>query len=216
MNDYTNNYINGEEYQRIYCRVSSEPLRPDYQKRILKSDEMLCVSEFCKDYGWSTRKMNKWMGDHGLQYKRAKGTSWIPNNKWERMGLVIMRDNDYYGCCGTIYFSCINYWTPVARVLIDEMLREEGVLPVEERKVIASAGRGVVDRARTEGRGNRVTAKGIVERMTAKGIVDRVTADQDTMACRSTEANERMKCLEADAEAMINAMMSTGRRTSYA
>ena len=105
-----------------------------YRGRLLNSDYTLRVSDFCGDYGWSTRKMNKWMGDHGIQYKRAKGACWIPSLMWEKLGLVYMENRDYYGRNGMIQFSCVNYWSPMARVLIYDLLRSEGILPVEERE----------------------------------------------------------------------------------
>ena len=104
----------------------------DYRKRTMESDEMLKVSEFCRDYGWSTQKMNKWLGEHGIQYKRAKGASWIPSLRWERLGLVVMKNNDYYGRNGIMSFSCTNYWSPMARVLIHDILSREGIHPVGE------------------------------------------------------------------------------------
>ena len=122
------------EYEKIirtwYRHDESE--HSNYRRKTMESDEMLKVSEFCGDYGWSAQRMNKWLGEHGIQYKRAKGASWIPSLRWERLGLVLMITNDYYGKFGMVYFSCTNYWSPVARVMIHDILSREGIHPVEE------------------------------------------------------------------------------------
>ena len=68
-----------KEYEKLLSSHRTDPADEvsDYRMKTMESGQMLKVSEFCGDYGWSVQKMNKWLADHGIQYKRAKGASWM-------------------------------------------------------------------------------------------------------------------------------------------
>lgn len=105
----------------------------DYRKRIFLWDEDLPIRDFCGDYGMTTRKMNKWLQEHGIQY-RANG-EWIPKPALQRRGYVICGFEEFRGRTGYVYPSSLNYWTPEGRAFLYDYLKAHGVLPLEEREI---------------------------------------------------------------------------------
>lgn len=112
-----------------------------YRSSIGHSRYALTVSEFCHDYGWSIRKMNKWLGEHGFQYKVARQRCWIPNQSLEDSGYVVMKSGEHYLGSGFVDLYCKNYWTPSGRLLIHDKLKEEDILPLVEYETAACKAR---------------------------------------------------------------------------
>ena len=105
-----------------------------YRDSIQNSYIPKCVADFCCDYGWSVRKMNKWLHDHGMQFKRANQGSWIPASDLESMGYVIMKSCEAYLGGGYVDFYCKNYWTPKGRLMIHDKLAAEGVFSIVDEE----------------------------------------------------------------------------------
>lgn len=106
-------------------------VRSSYRARILRSGKDLPVKDFCKDYGWSTRKMNSWLWDHEMQAKVTNG--WEPELLYENLGYVFQGVSTFMGPTGLIHPTLLTFWTPEGRAYIYDTLRAEGILPLEER-----------------------------------------------------------------------------------
>ena len=103
---------------------------PDYRKRIILWETDLPVRDFCGNYGMTTRKMNKWLQDHGIQF-RVNG-EWIPKPILEKKGYVICGYEEFRGRTGYVYPHSINYWTPAGRAFLYDFMKFHGLVPLEE------------------------------------------------------------------------------------
>lgn len=114
----------------VEMAATVETTNSTYRDSIQNSYIPKRVADFCCDYGWSVRKMNKWLHDHGMQFKCATQGSWVPASDLEPHGYVIMKSCEVYLGGGYVDFYCKNYWTPKGRLMIHDKLAAEGIFPI--------------------------------------------------------------------------------------
>ena len=107
-----------------------------YYDVVLNCKDALSVSVIAKDYGWSAKKMNQYLHEHGVQYKQ--GGTWLLYQRYAEQGYTSTRTNTHLGKDGDVHTGVHTYWTQKGRLFIYDLLKEHGVLPlVEQMKEMA-------------------------------------------------------------------------------
>lgn len=105
--------------------------KASYYDVVLNCKDALSVSVIAKDYGWSAKKMNQYLHEHGVQYKQ--GNTWLLYARYAEQGYTSTRTNTHLGKDGDVHTSVHTYWTQKGRLFIYDLLKENGVLPLVER-----------------------------------------------------------------------------------
>ena len=90
------------------------------------------ISTIAKDYGKSAIWLNKWLHEHGVQYKQ--GQVWLLYQKYAGMGYVKSKTytvSDDKGDPNAKLHTC---WTQKGRIFLYNFLKERGVLPMCEQE----------------------------------------------------------------------------------
>ena len=105
--------------------------KASYFDVVLSCKELLSITRISKDYGWSAQKMNDWLKEQGVQYKR--GQIWLLYQKYAEMGYTSTKTNVYLGEDGATHSKVHTYWTQKGRLFIYQKMKEAGHLPLIER-----------------------------------------------------------------------------------
>lgn len=98
-----------------------------YYDVVLRCKDAVNISVIAKDYGWSAQKMNEYLHDKGIQYKR--GGIWLLYQKYAAMGYTKTFTNLYSDSKAITHAGVHTKWTQKGRLFIYELLKNDGVLP---------------------------------------------------------------------------------------
>ncbi len=105
------------EIPAVHSRQITElKLKANYYDVVLACKDLLPISLSSKDYGWSTRKMNKWLNKQGVQYKQ--GNIWLMYQKYAERGYTSIKTHIYVGEDGTPHTTIHTYWTQSGKLFI--------------------------------------------------------------------------------------------------
>ena len=105
--------------------------KASYYDYVLSVEGLMPISTIAKDYGKSAVWMNRWLHEHGVQYKQ--GQVWLLYQKYADMGYVKSKTfavSDENGNPNAKLHTC---WTQKGRLFIYELLKEYGILPLMEQ-----------------------------------------------------------------------------------
>lgn len=105
--------------------------KASYYDYVLSAEGLIPISTIAKDYGKSAIWLNKWLHEQGIQYKQGK--VWLLYQKYAGFGYVKSKTytvSDENGNANARLHTC---WTQKGRLMIYEMLKEHGILPLIER-----------------------------------------------------------------------------------
>jgi len=105
--------------------------KASYYDYVLSAEGLMPISTIAKDYGKSAVWMNRWLHEHGVQYKQ--GQVWLLYQKYADMGYVKSKTfavSDENGNPNAKLHTC---WTQKGRLFIYELLKEYGILPLMEQ-----------------------------------------------------------------------------------
>lgn len=110
-----------------------EEMKPkvNYHDYVLSAEGLMPISTIAKDYGKSAVWLNRWLHEHGVQYKQ--GNVWLLYQKYADMGYVKSKTytvSDENGNPNAKLHTC---WTQKGRLMIYELLKEHGILPLIEQ-----------------------------------------------------------------------------------
>ena len=103
-----------------------------YYDVVLNSKDLISISEIAKDYGWSAKKMNKYLHEKKVQFKQGK--IWLLYQKYADKGYTGSKTQSYAGKDGEVHTQIHTYWTHSGRAFIYDLLKADGILPKNERK----------------------------------------------------------------------------------
>ena len=106
--------------------------KASYYDKVLSCRDALPVSVIAKDFGWSAVRMNRFLHECGIQYRCGKG--WLLYAAYAGRGLTRSETILYTDQYGESHSSVITKWTQKGRLLIYELMKAAGHLPVEERE----------------------------------------------------------------------------------
>lgn len=98
-----------------------------YYDVVLRCKDAVNISVIAKDYGWSAQKMNEYLHDKGIQYKR--GGIWLLYQKYAAMGYTKTFTNLYSDSKAITHAGVHTKWTQKGRLFIYELLKNDGILP---------------------------------------------------------------------------------------
>lgn len=110
-----------------------EVMKPkaDYCDMVLQSEGLMPITTIAKDYGKSAKWLNKWLHEHGIQYKLGK--IWLLYQKYADRGYMKSKTHTVYDINGEPTAKVHSYWTQQGRIFIYHQLKKEGILPLIEQ-----------------------------------------------------------------------------------
>lgn len=106
--------------------------KASYYDVVLNCKDLLSVTEIAKDYGKSAVWLNKWLHEHGIQFKQ--GGMWLLYQKYAEQGYTSTKTQTYNGSDGEVHTKVHTYWTQKGRLFLYEQLKADGVLPNIEKE----------------------------------------------------------------------------------
>jgi len=103
-----------------------------YHDIVLNCKELVTVNTIAKDYGKSAVWLNKWLHEHGIQYKQGK--IWHLYQKYAKKGYAKSRTLPFADGAGKNHSRSRTCWTQKGRLFIYELLKENGILPLIEQE----------------------------------------------------------------------------------
>ena len=101
--------------------------KASYCDVVLQCGDALPISVIAKDYGWSARKMNRYLHGRGVQYRQ--GDTWLLYQKYAEQGYTKTKTLAHPAPDGTMHISVHTYWTQQGRLFLYDLLRSDGILP---------------------------------------------------------------------------------------
>ncbi len=98
---------------------------------ILNCKELVTVNAIAKDYGKSAVWLNKWLHEHGVQYKQGK--MWHLYQKYAGKGYTQSKTYAIPDDSGDSHAKPLTCWTQKGRIFLYELLKENGILPLIEQ-----------------------------------------------------------------------------------
>lgn len=102
-----------------------------YYDTMSNCEGLLSATQIAKDYGESATWLNKWLHDHGVQYKQ--GGVWVLYQEYADKGYTGTKEHCIPGDGGTQHGRVHTYWTFKGKQFIHDLLRENGILPMTEK-----------------------------------------------------------------------------------
>ena len=105
--------------------------KASYYDVVLNCKDLVAISVIAKDYGWSAKKMNKYLHKKGIQYKQ--GNIWLLYHDYAELGYTSTKTHSYNGNDGTVHTKPHTYWTQKGRLFIYDLLKSDGIVPLIEQ-----------------------------------------------------------------------------------
>ena len=121
------------EEENIQLVIENQELKNDknYLDIIMRSKELLTISQIAQDYGMSGKAMNKLLADMGVQY--SINGQWILYAKYKDCGYVSSRSIEFIRNNGQRDYRLHTEWTQAGRKFLYEELKKQGIIPMLER-----------------------------------------------------------------------------------
>jgi len=112
-----------------------EQLQPkaSYYDLILQCKDLIATTIIAKDYGMSAIAFNKMLHEMGIQYQQS-GT-WVLYAKYQGQGYLKPKTHNYADAAGIQHSREHSYWTQKGRLFLYDLLKQECILPLMERKI---------------------------------------------------------------------------------
>ncbi len=127
-----------EERQRLSEEVNIKnqligELKPkaDYTDTILKSKDLVTITQISKDYGMSGQEMNKLLYELGVQYKESG--QWLLYRDYQSMGYTMSETVPITYSNGMQGTKMHTKWTQKGRLFLYQILKENGYIPLIEQ-----------------------------------------------------------------------------------
>lgn len=102
----------------------------DYTDTILKSPNLITITQVAKDYGMSGQAMNDLLSELGVQYKQSG--QWLLYSQHQGKGYT--HSETYRFALGEGFGSKMyTKWSQKGRLFLYELLKEDGILPLIEQ-----------------------------------------------------------------------------------
>lgn len=124
-----------EEHEgRLIAEQQVNELKPKitYYDTILANPALMTITVIAKDYGMSGAEMNAKLHSLGVQYKQGK--IWLLYAKYQRLGWTHSETQVVKRADGSEKVVMNTKWTQKGRLGIYELLKQNNILPMIERK----------------------------------------------------------------------------------
>ena len=124
-----------EELKKTNIELKTEndklKLNAEYADAVLLSNATVTIDQIAEDYGWTAKKMNLLLHALGIQFK-VNG-QWVLYAKYAGKGYTESHTQLITHKDGTPGAKIYTKWTQKGRMFIYDMLKKDGILPLEER-----------------------------------------------------------------------------------
>lgn len=103
-----------------------------YYDVVLNCKDLVTVNTIAKDYGKSAVWLNKWLHEHGVQYRQGK--MWHLYQRYAEKGYTQSKTYAIPAELTEGKAKALTCWTPKGRLFIYDLLKEHGILPLIEQK----------------------------------------------------------------------------------
>lgn len=104
--------------------------KASYYDVVLNCKDLVSIGSIAKDYGWSAKKMNKYLHEKGIQFKQ--GDIWLLYQKYAENGYTSTKTHTYLDNDGQ-HTKVHTYWSQKGRLFIYDLLKKDGIYPNIER-----------------------------------------------------------------------------------
>lgn len=111
--------------------AESEP-KITYYDEILKSTDIVTITQIAKDYGMSGQALNDLLHEEGIQYKQSG--QWLLYHKYQDKGYTKSDTQKFFRRNGEIGVSLHTKWTQKGRLFIHELLADKGISPLMDQE----------------------------------------------------------------------------------
>lgn len=113
-----------------------------YANEVLNDESLLTTTEIAKDYGWSAQKLNKYLKDKKIIFKKSKDYNrpYSLYDEYAEMGLAKTTTYGIKYSNRKLGFAMTLRWTQEGRRFIHNLLREDGIHPVCNLMVAQAGG----------------------------------------------------------------------------
>ena len=105
--------------------------KASYYDLVLQCKELVPISVIAKDYGWSAKRMNKYLSYKQVQYRQ--GGIWLLYQRYAAKGYTSTKTWNTPDGLGECHNHVHTYWTQQGRLFIYGLMKADGYLPVVER-----------------------------------------------------------------------------------
>ena len=109
--------------------------KADYVDAILQNKGLVTITQIAKDYGMSGREMNAKLHDLKIQYKQSG--QWLLYSNYQTFGYTHSETIDIIRSDGRPDVTMETKWTQKGRLFLYDLLKDNGIVPVIERKEAA-------------------------------------------------------------------------------
>ena len=109
--------------------------KADYVDTILQNKGLVTITQIAKDYGMSGREMNAKLHDLKIQYKQSG--QWLLYSNYQTFGYTHSETIDIIRSDGRPDVTMETKWTQKGRLFLYDLLKDNGIVPVIERKEAA-------------------------------------------------------------------------------
>ena len=102
-----------------------------YYNIVLQTPDVVPITVIAKDYGWSGKRMNKYLHEEGIQFREPNGI-WLLYQKYADKGYTKTKTSTYEDSVGIEHSAVHTYWTQEGRLFIYDLLKSRGILPLIE------------------------------------------------------------------------------------
>ncbi len=105
--------------------------KADYTDTILKSKDLVTITQISKDYGMSGQEMNKLLNDLGVQYKESG--QWLLYRDYQGKGYTMSETVTITHSNGMPGTKMHTKWTQKGRLFLYQLLKKHGCIPLIEQ-----------------------------------------------------------------------------------
>lgn len=116
--------------------AEAEP-KVTYYDEILKSTNVVTITQIAKDYGMSGQALNELLHEEGVQYKQSG--QWLLYHKYQAKGYTKSETQPYKKRNGETGTRLHTKWTQKGRLFIHSVLASKGIEPLMDREEIMQA-----------------------------------------------------------------------------
>lgn len=107
--------------------------KADYTDTILKSKDLVTITQISKDYGMTGQEMNKLLYELGVQYKESG--QWLLYRDYQSMGYTMSETVPITYSNGMQGTKMHTKWTQKGRLFLYQTLKENGYIPLIEQDI---------------------------------------------------------------------------------
>lgn len=106
--------------------------KASYYDVVLNCKDLVAATVIAKDYGWSARKLNRYLQEKGIQFRKCG--VWLLYQKYAENGYTSTKTCPYDGSDGSVHTKPHTYWTQKGRLFIYDLMKADGILPLIEKE----------------------------------------------------------------------------------